>query len=338
MKKILIVLVVAAIFAVAIYVIRSQQVADQTAGNDIASYSGSEVDQAQATQKGQATQRGKDFGYEQLLLMMGSLNESERDAVLADDKLFNQVISQEALRLSYIDAANASQFAGSDQIQYLLERQTDDFLVNAFIKNRLGAAGVPEGFPSEQQVQQYYEQNKQRFMLAERVPVWQIFWKIADDASKPSVAKLLKKATLLASDIKKGKLSFEQAALTHSQHPASRLQGGYMGMLMTADLRPKIKGPLLALKEGVLSKPIRGENGLHLFKRGPIQPAEMLPLSQIREQVVRELVQALRQQQRIQLNQLVSSEYPVEYSAETAAQWRRKASDYFSKDTTGNPK
>ncbi|MCW8964327.1 MAG: peptidylprolyl isomerase [Gammaproteobacteria bacterium] len=328
MKKILVVLAVAVAFGVGIYVIRSQQLSQHPGTNNLAEVNSTGTSVATDEQAGDEL-RSAQFGYEQLVLVVASLNDEQREAVLADQKLFGQFVSKEALRLSLIDAANASQFANNDKIQFLLKRQADDFLVDSYIKHRLQAAGVPEGFPGEQQIQQFYETNKQRYLLAERVPVWQIFWPIADNASKPEMARLLKKASLLANDIKKGRTTFEQAALGNSQHAASRLQGGYMGMLLTSDLRPKIKGQLLALKENAISKPIRGENGVHLFRRGAIQPAEMLPLGQVRGQVVRELIQALREQQRAQLAQLAQSQYPVEYHMNQLDDWMMRAADSF---------
>jgi|GEM_PF-4004368 len=238
--------------------------------------------------------RSQSFGYDQFLKLIDSLNQEQRDAVLADKELVNRVINQELLRLSFVDAAKASQFAQNENAQYLLERQADDFLVTNYINDRLKAAGIPDGFPGEEQIQQFYENNKQSFSIGERMPVWQVFWSIPKDTGKQEVAKLLKLADSVSSQLRKGKITFAQAAQKYSQHAPSSYQGGFIGMLQTADLRPRIKEPLMSLKQNSVSKPIRSDNGLHIFRRGASLPAEVLSLDRVRSQVVDGLVKALR--------------------------------------------
>jgi len=103
-----------------------------------------------------------------------------------------------------------------------------------------------------------------------------------------------------------------------------------MGVLQTADLRPKIKEALMGLKQNSISKPIRSDSGLHVFRRGASLPAEILSLDRVRSQVIEALVQALRAQQRAQLNKLVKTQYPVKIDEKQTNGWARKAASFYN--------
>ena len=102
-----------------------------------------------------------------------------------------------------------------------------------------------------------------------------------------------------------------------------------MGVLKTADLRPKIKEALINLKQSSISKPVRSDSGLHILRRGSALPAEVMSLERVRPQVVEALIKALRVQQRAQLNKLVQEEYPVNIDAEQATEWATKAASFY---------
>jgi parvulin-like peptidyl-prolyl isomerase len=331
MKNILIVLAIAITIGGAIYVVSSEQNLFTTV-ETVSTQGDTESNVSTNTNnKGSGEPlRSQGFNYDQFLKLVGSLNKEQRDAVLADKELVNKVISQESLRLSFIDAAKASQFARDENTRYLLERQTDDFLVTNYINHRLKVAGVPEGFPDEDQVQQFYEKNKQSFSIGERMPVWQVFWSIPKDMDKAEIARLLKLASSVSGQLRNNKLTFAQAATKYSQHAASSIQGGFMGVLKTAELRPKIKEALINLKQNSISKPVRSDSGLHIMRRGAALPAEVMSLDRVRPQVVEALIKALRVQQRAQLNKLVQEQYPVNIDAEQSAEWASKAASFYN--------
>lgn len=327
MKNFKVVIALAVVFGGAIYYISSHQLfQDDAAPSDEATVNADTKDAEQP--------RG--LQYEELLEFVGSLGLSQRDAVLQDQDVFNRIVNQEALRQSFLNAAKASQFADNKMVKYLLTRQADDFLVKSYISSRLNVAGVPEGFPNEEQILQYYENNKPAFSLGERLPVWQIFWPMEAGTSKQEQAKLVKLAASVSSQLRKRKTTFEQAAMKYSQHAPSRLQGGYMGMLQTADLRPEIKTKILALKTNTVSKPIRGENSLHVFRHGDLLSAETLPLDQVRPQVVQALRQTLQARQRAKLNELVHAQFPVKLEAEQTSDWRQKIASFYKQADAKN--
>ena len=82
MKKILVVLAVAVAFGVGIYVIRSQQLSQHPGTNDLAEVNSTGTSVATDEQAGDELRSAK-FGYEQLVRVVGSLTDEQREAVLA---------------------------------------------------------------------------------------------------------------------------------------------------------------------------------------------------------------------------------------------------------------
>ena len=313
MRNIIIIAVVAITFGVAIYLVSDQGMLGE----------GSESAESRVS---------KDFGYENIRKLIGSLDKGQRKAALTDKKAFAKIVNQEALRASIIDAARNSDFGKNEKVRYLQERKADDFLVTSYINNRLRAAGMPKGFPSDKQIQQFYKSNIKQFSPGERLPVWQVFWRINKSVGKPVAAKLLKQASLVSAEIKSGKITFKQAAARYSQHAQSATRGGYMGVLQTSDLRPGMKQPLLALKKDTISAPIRSEMGLHIFRRGAVLPAETLPLNKARPQIVKALRQAFVSRQRQKLNEMARSKYPTSVEPPQLQDWMSQVASLYKKD------
>ena len=321
MKNVIIVLLLAIIVGGVIYIQGTQPVSPMPASAEPSQSSAANTASAPVQQP--SAKRPLD--YELVAALVASLDKQRRDGFLADQESFSKLVNQEAQRMSLLDAAKASNFGNNETIRFLLDRQADNFLVTSYLNNRLQAAGIPEGLPSEEQVQQFYNQNQQSFQLGERLPVWQIFWPVAANASEKDQARILKEASAVSTQLRKGTLTFDQAALRYSEHAASSLNGGFMGILQTADLKPDIKQQILTLKEGTVSKPVRGQNGVHVFMRGALLAPRVLPLDQVRAELTREL-----RLEKEQLNELARTEYPQpEIGAQQLSEWYQKIASFY---------
>jgi len=262
------------------------------------------------------------FGYPDVENLLGQLDREQRMNVLAKPQLFKRMIDQETARLALLDAAMDTGLHERKNVAYMMRRKSEEFLVETFTRGKLNAAGLPAGFPSDAQIQDYYNKNKARFVIDERLPVWQIFWHIPKDASELEAAKMLKQASKISSTLRAGKTEFQTVAVEESEHEASRIQGGYMGLLKVSELRSDIRQPLLDLAVGKISKPIRSNNGVHVFLRGKVVSRVTKPLSQVREQIAVHLKNVFRQQQRSKLIQLAQEKYPVKLDPPDIEEWR----------------
>ncbi len=252
-------------------------------------------------------------------LLITNMNEQERLKILEGPGLFKQVIENEANNRSTVSAAVSNKLVNDRNVEFLMRRGAENILREAYL-NRLVMSKLPKDFPSEEQVTEYFEANKDQFVVPERVHVWQIFFKKSEDAKE--IAALKKKADKLLSDIKKGKADYSNVAISESEHEQSKALGGYMGLLKTSDLLPEMKEPLLKLKEGELSKTVESDSGIHILKRGKILKSETIQLSQVEQQIRQLLIKQANNQLRNAIFIQARKEYPQDISDKKLEEWR----------------
>ena len=173
-------------------------------------------------------------------------------------------------------------------------------------------------------MQEYYDKNKDNFVIEERVHTWQIFLPIKKDMSIKDIELLKKKAESITNNLKKKKTDFVSAANKYSKHDASRLSGGYMGLIKISDLKPEIKAVIIKLKQGNISKPIKTDEGIHILKRGAIVPRQDITLEQVRPKITKMLLKQLRIQIRQAIFKQASVTYPVDLEDKKMEEWRLK--------------
>lgn len=318
MNRLFLILVIAVILAaVAYFAYNYQPITD----------SGSAVQRAGESKPAASTaekSRSASFSEKDLQQLVSYLDPAQRQQVLSQPDLLQQVVQQELSRLALYDAAVAAGMNKNNKIKYLMDRQAQDFLLNSFVEDRLQAAGLPSGFPSEAQMKTYYETHPEAFNQGERLPVWQIFWAIDEGMTAAEIDTMTDRAKRLARDIQTGKARFFEVANEHSQHEASRIQAGFMGVLPVDTLRGDIKDQLLALKINRTSSPIRSGEGLHIFRRGAVIPAQKIAFEGVRDHIKNQLTQQFIAQQKTVLSQLASSQFQAKITPEQVENWRQK--------------
>ncbi len=253
--------------------------------------------------------------------LLANLGPAQRSALLADDATFNQFIRQEASNLSVIAAAQANKVQEDANTAFLMQRGADNILREIYLKKLIDAK-LPEGFPSEQQVREYFDKNQEKFVIAERVHVWQIFFPVDEGMDEKAVTALRKRVNAIAQDIRKNKIDFNSAAIKYSQHAPSNTNGGYMGLIKTADLKPGIKTALLESAEGKISQALTTDTGIHIVKRGAIVPARKVSFEQGKAQIRTLLTKQVRAQLRKAIFEQAASTYPVDLSDNKIEEWR----------------
>jgi peptidylprolyl isomerase len=274
-----------------------------------------------AKSSGQGTSSNPQVDLDYVSLLVTNMNEQERLKILEDPDLFKQVIESEANNQSTVSAAIANKLVQDRNVEFLMRRSAENILREAYL-NRLVASKLPKDFPSDEQVKEYFESNKEQFVVPERLHVWQIFFKKSENADTKETSALKKKADEIISDIKKGKADYSNVAIAQSEHEQSKALGGYMGLLKTSDLLPEMKDAILKLKEGELSKPVESESGIHILKRGKILKAETLELTQVEPQIRQSLVNQANLQLRQAIFVQARKEYPHDISDKKIEEWR----------------
>lgn len=106
---------------------------------------------------------------------------------------------------------------------------------------------------SKEEVEEYYNAHQDMFNIESGMDISLIVFGKGIDAKK------------VVSEIKKGTITFEQAALQYSIAPSAQ-SGGHLGVLHTADINPEWRTHLLGLKPGAITAPLQSEGSTIALK------------------------------------------------------------------------
>ena len=243
--------------------------------------------------------------------ILENVDSTQRAAVLADEATFQRFVQRETDAVSLLQAAKANNLQQDPNVAFLMQRGSENILREVYL-NRLVVSKIPADFPNEEQMQQYFEQNKAKLVVPERIQVWQIFLAFEKNMDAKAKAALGQKADSLTRDLAQNKITFAEAAQKHSGHEPSRRNGGDMGLVSVADLKPEIKQVLLALSEGQVSSPMKTDTGIHIVKPGAKTAAQPLEYDAIKDQIRPLMVKQANAQLRNAILDQARKTYPVD--------------------------
>lgn len=132
---------------------------------------------------------------------------------------------------------------------------------------------------TDKDAEDYYNQNKERFMTEESVNASHI---LVDSEEK---------ALEILATIKAGEVSFEEAAAENSSCP-SKANGGNLGDFGRGQMVPEFDVAVFAMEVGEISDaPVKTQFGYHLIKLNSKNPAEEMPFAEIAPEIKNALLQ-----------------------------------------------
>jgi peptidyl-prolyl cis-trans isomerase C len=137
-----------------------------------------------------------------------------------------------------------------EDIKWKIEQITKDFVVTNFLEKELADSILI----SPEEIQEYYEGNKEKFVREEdEVRASQIIVKTRDEA------EMLRTKLVFRAD-------FARLAREVSLDPETKFRGGDLGYFTKSMILPEIAEVVFKLEVGHLSKPIETEWGFHVIK------------------------------------------------------------------------
>jgi hypothetical protein len=278
------------------------------------------------------------LGFEELQKTLTLIDPKQLTVLLDDEEKFRMFVKNEAANKSVFAAAHANKVDQNEKNLLIARRGTDNILREIYLR-QLIASKMPKDFPSEEQIKTYFDKNKDKFILEERLPVWQIFLPYTPDMSQKEIENVKKKAESIIVDINKNKIDFATAAIKYSKHLESKFNGGFMGMVKTSDLKPEFKKALMSLQPDTLTSPISTDDGVHILKHGSLIPAQELQLDDVHEQIRDLLIKEARKELRQAIFKQAAATYPVEIDDKKLGEWRQKfRADLFPDKSTDEQK
>ncbi len=175
---------------------------------------------------------------------------------------------KQAYKSQIVDEAE-SPSAGEDR-DYITER----LMIEKYLQSLLADIDV-----SEEEIRNYYEQNKREFLLPERVKVSQIL--LNNEAEAVRLQNLLK-----AGDEE----LFRKIARENSLgHEANR--GGELGIFKLNELPKEIEKVIFSLKEGEISPVVESPYGFHIFRLDNRFEPRLLSLEEVKDKIKTKLLQ-----------------------------------------------
>jgi parvulin-like peptidyl-prolyl isomerase len=135
---------------------------------------------------------------------------------------------------------------------------------------------------TDEELRQYFEQNRQEFVFPEKRRVAHIL-----AASLDSAKDIFKK-------YKEGE-SFEALAKFYSKDSQNAERGGELGWVGKGDILPVLERTVFSLKAGEISDPVQTEAGHHILKLLEVRPAQLKDFTQAKKEVEKKVLQKKRE-------------------------------------------
>ena len=217
------------------------------------------------------------------------LSAPERAALAADKAEMGRFIRLVLLREALLQEAASAGWEKKPEVQAGLERVREQYIVDSYLGE---VAKVPDDFPSDAEIKQVYEAEKEKLQVPARYELSQIFI-----ASGQHIEAARKKAGELRGKLQDEPGEFAALARRISDDAASAQRGGKLGWLAVENITPEIRGVVATLNKGQISKPIEGREGFHIVKVDDTRPAGTASLDEVRGELA-----ALLRQRRTALN------------------------------------
>ncbi|MCS3902456.1 parvulin-like peptidyl-prolyl isomerase [Methylohalomonas lacus] len=232
------------------------------------------------------------LGEEHVRRVVANLGAAERERILDEKALFVNLVEQEARNHSVTAAAHDNNMTANDNVRFLMQRAANNVLREAYL-NTLMNEQLADDFPTEEQVSEFYDDNRDSFRASDRIQVWQIFLPVSEEGLTADEAEA--RSRTLFDQIKAGELSFADAAVEHSAHATSRQNDGYMGAVPTGQLKPEVAEALADVGEDEMTR-IQSEDGWHILKKGRTLEGRQLSLDEVEPRIRQTLQNRARQE------------------------------------------
>ena len=206
-----------------------------------------------------------------------------RRQLATDASALERLVRSELMRKAVLNEAKQKGWDKRQELQPLIERARDQVIVSSFVGN---VAQPGDGYPSEEEIKQFYESNKAQLLAPGQYLLAQIFLPAADGTDKARAEEAKMKIVELSGKLGKSGADFAKVAKENSAHKESAEKGGELGWLSEEQMVPEIRSAVSGMNKGEVSPPVKSAAGWHLIKLLDRKPAATRPLADIRPSLI----------------------------------------------------
>lgn len=204
-------------------------------------------------------------------------------------KLLDQLVQQ---KLFYLEA-KAKNFEQDPDVQTALEKMKEEVLTNYYLKKEMEKITV-----SDKEINDYYNQNKSKYMSEDSVKASHILVKDENTAKE------------LISKIKAGS-NFEQLAKENSTCPSGK-NGGDLGFFSRGQMVKPFEEAAFALKTGEMTEaPVQTQFGWHIIKVTDRKESKQQDIAEVKGDIRSQLVYEKQKQKLSDLTEVAQKKYSV---------------------------
>lgn len=181
-------------------------------------------------------------------------------------------VSDAELKQYYDDPAHAAEIRVPEQVslQYMV-------LDMATVKARIKL--------SDDQVRQYYEQNKARYTTPEERRVSHILIKVAPSASPQDKQAAHDKAEKILQLVRQNPSDFAELARKYSEDPGSASAGGDLDYIQSGTMVKPFEDAAFSLKPHAISDLVLTDYGYHIIKVDDVRGGTVQPFDAVKDQI-----------------------------------------------------
>jgi peptidylprolyl isomerase len=206
-----------------------------------------------------------------------------RRQLATDPAALERLVRGELMRKAVLNEARQKGWDKRQELQPLIERARDQVIVSSFVSN---VAKPGDGYPSEEEITQFYESNKAQLLAPAQYQLAQIFLPVADGTDKAKAEEARKKIGELSAKLGKSGADFAKFAKENSAHKESAEKGGELGWVSEEQMVPEIRRAVTGMNKGEISPPVKSAAGWHLIRLLDKKPATTRPLADIRANLI----------------------------------------------------
>lgn len=203
-------------------------------------------------------------------------------------RVVDELVNQEII---YLDAQEKEMDKEEEYIKEL--DRLKEGLMKQFAVNKL----LKDIKVTEDEVEQYYNDNKERFKKPESIMASHIL--VEDEEQANNIVK----------EIKEG-LSFEDAALKYSTCP-SKQQGGNLGEFGRGQMVPEFDKAAFEMEVGPISDPIKTDFGYHIIKVSNKNDSSTSSFEEVKDQLTQQLLGVKQQEFYLEKTNELKEKYDV---------------------------
>jgi peptidyl-prolyl cis-trans isomerase C len=148
---------------------------------------------------------------------------------------------------------------------------------------------------SDEDVQAFYAEHKERFKQPEEVHARHILVKLEEGADEAAIASAKERAEALLKEAKAPGADFEELARTKSEGPSAP-RGGDLGFFPRDRMVPEFSQAAFAMKPGQISDVVRTSFGFHIIQVVDKREAKDLSFDEVREGIEMQLKPEVQRQ------------------------------------------